>query len=346
MDQNENKIQRKFGWRKETRVLNAPKKMFTHRFATNVTSADISTKYNIPSYDQTTLGSCTANAWAFAIEYDEYKQGKSNPSTPSRLMFYYCERVIDGDVDQDAGSTLTTGKQVCETIGACAESMWGYDVTKLTVKPPQSCYDAAALNKGLQFQQVNQTLDDIKSALIEGYPVVFGFQVYEELQSDAVKVSGMLPDPTPDEQPIGGHAVAIVGFDDSKQMFKVRNSWGPDWGLNGCFWASYKYLLDPNQASDFWIVEKLSSGTTPTPVPAPVPVPTPVPAPTPAPTPVPTPVPVPVPTPAPAPVPVPAPFPVPFPTPIPDPTPVPQRHRVIEWYWDPLYGWCYFFVWR
>lgn len=36
-----------------------------------------------------------------------------------------------------------------------------------------------------------------------------------------------------------GHAVSIVGYDDSKGAWLVRNSWGPEWGENGFGWVSY-----------------------------------------------------------------------------------------------------------
>jgi C1A family cysteine protease len=35
------------------------------------------------------------------------------------------------------------------------------------------------------------------------------------------------------------HAMAIVGYSDAKQAFKVRNSWGTDWGNAGYVWIGY-----------------------------------------------------------------------------------------------------------
>ena len=43
----------------------------------------------------------------------------------------------------------------------------------------------------------------------------------------------------------GGHAMLIVGYDDEKQAFKVRNSWSEDWGDNGYVWISYATLKNP-----------------------------------------------------------------------------------------------------
>ena len=41
--------------------------------------------------------------------------------------------------------------------------------------------------------------------------------------------------PEKTEKLLGGHAVAVVGYDDN-YGFLVRNSWGVDWGVEGyCF---------------------------------------------------------------------------------------------------------------
>src|SRR5579872_1370158 len=48
-----------------------------------------------PVYDQGQLGSCTANAIAAAIEFDEMKQGLTPIVMPSRLFIYYNERAME-----------------------------------------------------------------------------------------------------------------------------------------------------------------------------------------------------------------------------------------------------------
>ncbi|MBC7396932.1 MAG: C1 family peptidase, partial [Bdellovibrionales bacterium] len=40
-------------------------------------------------------------------------------------------------------------------------------------------------------------------------------------------------------QSLGGHAVSIVGFDDTKKAWLIRNSWGQEWGEAGFAWVSY-----------------------------------------------------------------------------------------------------------
>jgi C1A family cysteine protease len=48
--------------------------------------------------------------------------------------------------------------------------------------------------------------------------------------------------------------VAGVGYDDAKQWFIVRNSWGARWGLRGYFTLPYAYVTDDDLASDFWTI--------------------------------------------------------------------------------------------
>ena len=42
----------------------------------------------------------------------------------------------------------------------------------------------------------------------------------------------------------GGHAMCIVGYDDGKGAFLVRNSWGDDWCDDGYCWISYSSMMN------------------------------------------------------------------------------------------------------
>ena len=69
--------------------------------------------------------------------------------------------------------------------------------------------------------------------------------------------SGILRLPQPGEKLLGGHAILAVGYDDTTEMIKIRNSWGADWGQQGYFDMPYKYIQDPDLASDFWAINKM-----------------------------------------------------------------------------------------
>jgi C1A family cysteine protease len=57
-----------------------------------------------------------------------------------------------------------------------------------------------------------------------------------------VAANGELPLPTKGEDIVGGHAVVCVGYDDAKQAFIVRNSWGTGWGDKGYFYMPYEFF--------------------------------------------------------------------------------------------------------
>jgi C1A family cysteine protease len=206
-----------------------------------------------PVYDQGQLGSCTANAIAGAIEFEQMKQ-KVKSFVPSRLFIYYNERVIEHTVNSDNGAQIRDGMKVVAKQGTPPEADWPYDIAKFADKPPAVAYTDAAKNKVLSYQRVNRALSQFKGCLASGYPFVFGFTVYDSFESALVARTGHVPMPRPNEQVAGGHAVLAAGFDDQNQWFLVRNSWGPDWGLQGYFTMPYSYLLDENLSDDFWTV--------------------------------------------------------------------------------------------
>ena len=178
-----------------------------------------------PVYDQGQLGSCTANAIAAAIEFDRLKQ-KLNDFTPSRLFVYYNERAIEHSVDSDSGAQIRDGIKSVARQGDCPETEWPYVIAKFRTKPPKKCYADALKYKVVLYQRVTQALSQLKGCIASGWPFVFGFTVYEGFESAQVAKSGHAGLPKSGEAVIGGHAVVAVGYDDARQWFIVRNSWG------------------------------------------------------------------------------------------------------------------------
>jgi len=209
-------------------------------------------------YDQGQLGSCTANAIAAALEFDQMKEEQSNVFVPSRLFIYYNERVMEGTVNEDSGAQIRDGIKSVGKQGDCPETLWPYDIKKFAVKPPDKCYQQALKFKAVQYQRLSQILNQLKGCLASGYPFVFGFTVYESFESQQVAQTGHASMPLPKETVVGGHAVMAVGYDDSQNWFIVRNSWGDGWGLKGYFTLPYAYLLEQNLASDFWTIRLVS----------------------------------------------------------------------------------------
>jgi len=219
-------------------------------------SVDLSRSADMPPiYDQGQLGSCTGNAISGAVDYDNHKI-KGAFLTPSRLWVYYQERMIEGTVSQDSGAQIRDGMKAVAQLGVCPEADWPYDITTFAQTPPQKDYTDALKDRVLTYQAVTQDLFALKSVLATRLPIVFGFTVYESFESQAVATSGIVPMPAPSEKVVGGHAVVLVGYDDSVDRFRVRNSWGTGWGQNGYFDMPYLYVTSGSLASDFWVAQQ------------------------------------------------------------------------------------------
>jgi len=208
-----------------------------------------------PILDQGQLGSCTANALAGNLGYLK-QQSLKKAFSFSRLFIYYNERVIEHTVNTDSGAMLRDGIKTLVKLGACPESEWPYDTQKFTVEPSAKDY-ADALHYQITSYYRLSSLDEMKHTLSTGCPFVFGFSVYESFESAIVAHTGVVPMPSKTERMVGGHAVMAIGYDDTKQQFIIRNSWGTSWGLSGYCLMPYAYLTNANLSSDFWTIRDM-----------------------------------------------------------------------------------------
>jgi C1A family cysteine protease len=211
-----------------------------------------------PIYDQGQTGSCVGNGCSYAILHDGIRQGLlTQDDVPSRLMIYYLARLAEGTVNEDAGAEIRDGIKALARYGTCLErgdTAWPYDEAKFKKRPPAKCFKAGLKFQALTYRTVPQTSAALRACLAEGFPVVFGFTCYSGLDSDETARTGVVPMPTMGERPIGGHCVALVGYDNAKRLFKFRNSWSKKWGDNGYGYFDYEYVTRPDLAADFWTI--------------------------------------------------------------------------------------------
>jgi C1A family cysteine protease len=199
------------------------------------TSVDLRSKCS-PIEDQGQLGSCTGNAIAGLIEYLDRKANKN--LDVSRLFI-----------------------KAVNKYGAPLESLWPYLITRYATRPSTAAYTDALKRKAGAYQKITNRVQGIKTALSQGYPAVIGFDVYESFETQAVANTGMMPYPRAGEQLLGGHAVAIVGYNDTLNggRFICRNSWGTGWGDRGYFYMPYQVIANANMSDDFWIITSVSN---------------------------------------------------------------------------------------
>jgi len=236
-----------------------------------------------PVLDQGGLGSCVANAGDNVFKLRDYIV-TGNFSNGSRLALYYWDREVDGTINSDEGSYLRTMAKVLADKGVPPEKLWPYIESKYKTRPPTSVDTEAIKSHADTYYRVDgdtatETLTNIKAAIASQYPVMLGFTVYNNFFN--IGASGDMP--TGAGGIAGGHAVTVVGYDDthtnldgSKGALFIKNSWGAGWGAKGYFWMPYKVVIKAsNDVGDAWEIIDESDFMNPIPVdpdPDPIPV--------------------------------------------------------------------------
>ncbi|MEO8086880.1 MAG: C1 family peptidase [Bacteroidota bacterium] len=223
-----------------------------------------------PIEDQGDLGSCTAHAGTSIYEYFE-KRAFGRYIDGSHLFLYKATRNLMHETG-DTGAFLRSTMGAMALFGIPPEEFWPYDINNFDEEPSSFCYAYGQNYQAISYCRLDQTgltqaeiLESIKLSTAAGLPAMFGFTVYDSIYQ--AEATGGIPFPTPTDEIIGGHAVAIAGYDDNmsitntnnnsktKGAFIIRNSWGTSFGDNGYCYLPYDYVLQ-GIADDFWVMMK------------------------------------------------------------------------------------------
>ncbi len=212
-----------------------------------------------PIYDQGNLGSCVSNATGGCVSYMNWRRtGKY--FNISRLYNYFTARgmlsageSIPQYIIQDSGLYIQSGCNAIKQYGALAEPLYPYLINKFAYLPPATIFAEAFKHKNITFVAIGKNLDSIKSVLTNKQPFIIGINVYENLFDATTTSTGTIKMPA--GELLGGHAIVAVGYDDTKQVCIIRNSWGVNWGNKGYGTIPYAYLLGPD-AYDFIVVNQ------------------------------------------------------------------------------------------
>lgn len=133
------------------------------------------------------------------------------------------------------GGAMDRAAEFLRKIGTPSEACKPYTATSKKLPLPCNTWKEEA--ETIQsWTYVPRTVEDLKAAVYQ-QPIATAFWVYTDFYSYTggvyEHVSGELE---------GGHAVLVVGWDDTNQCFIVKNSWGPDWGESGYFRIAYSQM--------------------------------------------------------------------------------------------------------
>ncbi len=224
-----------------------------------------------PVEDQGALGSCTAHAAASLVEYFE-RRAFGRHVDASRLFIYKTARALMR-AEGDTGAFIRSAMGALVLFGSPPEEYWPYREAACDREPPAFCYAFARSYRAISYYRLDppgtapaEVLARLRANLAAGLPAMFGFTVYASIESAGR--TGRIPYPAGDEESIGGHAVAAVGYDDRMTIARsgsrrgetrgallVRNSWSEGWGERGYGWLPYEYVL-AGLAEDAWSLLK------------------------------------------------------------------------------------------
>ncbi len=249
----------RFGWKRDSVDTRDRRFGIMSPGAVLPPKVDLRDRMPVGIQDQGDRNACIFYSLAAIIQHlDRANTSDDFEWFPSPLFMYYNTRELEGDVDADDGAEIRNAIKTVAALGVCTNDDWP-EQRDVKAKPPDSAYAAAKQGIIRNYAKVSQTMRDIRHALASGSPILFGFDVYDQFESDQMASTGILAMPKGERN--GGHAVVCVGYSDPDGALLVRNSWGPKWGLPAAPWhflMPYDYALS-RYASDFWVINALGA---------------------------------------------------------------------------------------
>lgn len=152
---------------------------------------------------------CVAFAWMHFLEdgpvvQDAMDEDRSKPFYNPLEFYNLCQQHDQWPGENYAGTSVRAGAKILNHLGVIKSYRWAFTV-----------------------EDMIQTIKYIG-------PMVVGTRWYSDMSwPDA---NGVI---TASGQAQGGHAYLINGLDMNKGMFRIKNSWGRDWGKQGYAYISF-----------------------------------------------------------------------------------------------------------
>lgn len=183
-----------------------------------------------PVKNQRACGSCVTFAIAGALESSYARRN-------NRVIKDFAEQQL---VNCITGFTCATGTSRETALDYCVETGVTTEANIPYTAIPATCVEnQRPLYNAVNWGYVNPnrdipTVEQLKSALCEYGPIAVGifstgaFSSYTNgVFNEGVQGRG------------SNHAIVLVGWDDNKGAWLIKNSWGTSWGENGYAWVAY-----------------------------------------------------------------------------------------------------------
>lgn len=155
--------------------------------------------------DQQDTPQCVGYSWAHWLEDGPVEQSGTPPIVNPEVIYTEAQKIDEWSGENYDGTSVRAGAKYLKSRGFISAYLWG------------------------------RTLDTLVNTVLNVGPVVVGTNWYYNMffpnrRTGIISVKGRL---------VGGHAYVINGVDIRKRMFRIKNSWGRSWGINGSAYISF-----------------------------------------------------------------------------------------------------------
>ncbi len=209
-----------------------------------------------PVRDQGATNKCVGEAVCAVVDTQARLIGRVQPyGSPDAA--YAIGRALEVGFEQpllDLGSRPRFVVRGIQKYGLVSLERWNPGPEGINVKPP---FDVLHMGSSSTIKSYTRIVDDVASqlalAIANGFVPMFAMKVdqaYMDWNTSAVYPGLRGP-------ALGGHMQAIVGYDlatsTAEPYFIVRNSWGPDWAMDGYAKVSSTFLAG-SDVSDIYVL--------------------------------------------------------------------------------------------
>lgn len=200
-------------------------------------------KVQVPILDQGREGACTGFGLATVVNYllRVRQHEPSNMEVSADMLYRLARRYDEWPGEEYDGSSARGAMKGWHKHGVCSSNAWKSAKGRLSAKVSE---EAVHNPLGAYYRVNHKDLVSMHCAITETGILYATSNVHEGW--DKVTGNGIIP---VSEQMLGGHAFAIVAYDDLG--FWIQNSWGGEWGMEGFARISYDDWLA--NGTDVWV---------------------------------------------------------------------------------------------
>jgi len=206
-----------------------------------------------PVRSQGQQGSCASWAVGYYLKsYHEhleketvYGEAEVNDFSGAYSPAFLYNRLKIGSCD--GGSYIHENLEMVRDVGIASWNDMPYTDKSCDAFPSTKATKNAKCSKILNYQTVrihepieDREIQDMKYYLSNYNPLVIGIYIHEGFLNHTQIGGESFYKHYKGKKYYGGHAIVVVGYDDSKNAFKIINSWGKDWGNDGFLWIDYE----------------------------------------------------------------------------------------------------------